>query len=282
MLIIEWIKWLYEKIIYEWFFERGAETTWTYPTYPGKFGGAWGYLHIFVLIFCALTIVGLFFIYKYSKNKEKTKKIILISLSSLIALFEILIRFLYLMKRYYFVHPGYSYMNVFWIMMPKPWCAISCWLAIACPIVNKKFFYNLTSISGLICTCIYFLHPGVGYNYVIFNDFYSLATHAILFTTSISLITLKFTEFKYKTIWKVAIGFALIYAYSFIEIFVFKFPEHGDPLYFMPNGDIQGIIKGIIPSFGYAHYLILYIFFVLTFINAFYLFSLIKKKKTNK
>ena len=255
-----------------WFFEQNIDNPWE--------GNQWGIFHILTLVFIALIAVGIWLLYKYSKNKEKYKKTVLITLASLIALLEVLIRIQYFTRLYYFKDPAVGHMDPFWIMMPKPWCAVACWLLIASPIVNKKFFYNFSCITAMLCSLVFFAYPGVGYNNVhnLFGNMYSIVTHALLLITSISLITLRFTEFKYENIWKVGVSFAATFIYGPIEIFIFKFEGHSDPMYFMPGGDIQADILGI----PYGLYIAIYILFIVIFINAFYGITLLITKKKNQ
>lgn len=219
--------------------------------------GQWGPLHILTMLLSIALIVAFYFIVKKAKNADKVRKIILYSLVSLIFVFEVASRVAY------FIYNDKSFL---WIMLPKPWCAISCWVLMISALVNKKWFYNFASLSALLCSFIYFCYPGVGFNnkYILFFNLYSIVTHALLLITSISLVTLKFTSFKYNEIWKVAICFAATFAYAFIEIFWLKLER--DPLYFMPGGDIQAGILNI----SYGLYLFLYIFLILAYINVFY------------
>ena len=255
-----------------WFFEQGIDNPWV--------GNQWGVFHILTLVGILLASVGIWLLYKYSKNQEKCRRVVLIVLASLITLFEILIRIQYFTRLYYFKDPAVAHMDAFWIMMPKPWCAVACWLLIASPIVNKKFFYNFSCITAMLCSLVFFAYPGVGYNneHILFGNIYSIITHALLLTTSISLITLKFTEFKYDNIWKVGVAFVATYIYGLIEIFVFKFEGHSDPMYFMPGGDIQVDILGI----PYGLYIVLYILLIVVFVNAFYVITLLAEKKKRK
>lgn len=226
-------------------------------------GGQWGILHIATLLTCAALIIGFYYITKYARNPERAKKVIVHSLVGAILFFEIMIRFVQSMKLYYFHQPGMEGITLIWIILPKPWCAISCWALIASVFVKKPFFYNFASLSALLCAVIFFIYPGVGYNneHLLFENWYSILTHALLLTTSITLMTLKFTEFKYKEFWKLAIGFILTFAYAFVEIFILHIQT--DPLYFMPNGDIQaGILR-----MNYGLYLFCYILLILIYIN---------------
>ena len=229
--------------------------------------GRWGLFHILTLVTCVTAIIGFYFIVKYAKNKDKARHIILFSLAGAIAFFEIMIRFVYFMKLYYFHHPEMNGTGTLWILIPKPWCAVACWLLVACAFVRKKFFYNFASLTAILCSVVYFAYPGTGYNnqYMLFENLYSIITHALLLTTSITLIVLKFTKFEYRDIWKVGISFALSYVYGLLEDYVLG--TYNDPMYFMPGGDIQTDILGI----SYGLYLFLYIITILVLVNAFYL-----------
>ena len=231
--------------------------------------GRWGPLHIATMIISIGLIIAFYFIVKRASNKEKTKKIIVYTLVALIAIFEILSRFVYFMKLFYFKSPDMNGTGLLWIIIPKPWCAISCWALIASVFVKKRFFYDYAALSALLCSVIFFSYPGVGFNnqYILFDNFYSICTHALLLITSITLITLKFTGFKYRDIWKCAIAFAATFLYGLLEIFVLK--TQSDPMYFMPNGDIQAGILHV----SYGLYLTLYIALLLIYTNAFYLVS---------
>lgn len=229
--------------------------------------GRWGPLHIATLVICVLCIVGFHFLVKRSANKEKTKACILYTMAGLIAFLEIMIRFVYFMKLYYFHHPSMNGTGTLWILLPKPWCAISCWLLVACVFVKKVYFYNFASLSALLCSVIFFSYPGVGYNnaYILFENMYSIVTHALLLTVSITLIVLKVTQFRYKHMGKLAICFAATYVYGLLQVFWLK--TQPDPMYFMPDGDIQADILGI----SYGLYLTLYIALILVYVNAFHI-----------
>ena len=86
-----------------------------------------------------------------------------------------------------------------------------------------------------------------------------------LFINLYTMMTLKFTEFRYGEFWKVFLAIALVMVYALIEIYILKI--HTDPMYFMPHGDIQEDILGI----DYGLYLAGYISVVLIYINVPYL-----------
>ena len=229
--------------------------------------GRWGLFHILTLVTCVLCILGFYFLSKRAADPEKTKRRIICTLAGMIAFFEVMIRFVHFMKLYYFHQPSMDGLNALWILIPKPWCAVSCWLLMACVFVKKAYFYNFASLSALLCSVIFFSYPGVGYNneIILFENLYSIVTHALLLTMSITLIVLKFTDFRYKHIGKLAIGFVLTFAYALVQIYWLK--TQTDPMYFMPGGDIQaGILK-----IGYGLYLTLYIALIVIYINAFHL-----------
>lgn len=235
---------------------------WIFSSYPNpSIDGQWGILHILVLIFCIATIVLASFLLR--NKSEKSRKIYLIFLASLILIFELTRRIVNFIKM---TNPTFN--SVMYALLPRPLCAISCWTLIISVIVNKKFFYNFASMISLLSSLIFFAYPGAGFNnvYILFENLYSIATHSLLLIMSISLITLKFTKFEYKSIWKEAIVYLIVLIYSFIEIYVLKIEP--DPMYFMPNNDVQEIF-----GIGYAPFLVIYVVFNIIYFNVFYLIN---------
>ena len=225
--------------------------------------GQWGALHIGTLLTCAALILIFAWLVKHTKDPDKTRKIIVYTLVGAIAFFEVMIRFVYSMKLYYFQQPEMAGLTWYWILLPKPWCAIACWSLIASIFVKKTFFYNFASLSALLCSVVFFVYPGVGYNneYLLFENWYSILTHALLLTTSLTMIVLKVTDFHYRDFWKTALCFLLTFAYGFVEIYLLKL--QADPMYFMPGGDIQANILRM----PYPLYLTLYILIFLVFVH---------------
>lgn len=226
-----------------------------------KIKGQWGPLHILTLVYAIAIILIIAFMVR--KKSDKARKIVLYILLSLILFFEITRRIINFIKM-----TDYSLNNILYHLLPRPWCAISCWMLIFSPLVNRKWYYNLTSFSSLTCALIFFAYPEAGFNnrYLEFENVYSIATHTLILITSISLITLKFTDFKYKGFWRELIGFGCIFVYAFVEIYILKIAD--DPLYFMPNNDVQ-VILGL----DYMMYLFVYILFFTVYINLFYLIN---------
>ena len=159
-------------------------------------------------------------------------------------------------------------------LLPRPWCAISCWCLILSAFIKKKFFYNYTAISGLLCAIVFFAYPTVGFNnkYILFENLYSIVTHSLLLTGCVSIMTLRLTDFDYRTCWKEALCLGVTVVYAFIEIFVLGIEK--DPLYFMPNGEIQEIV-----GMSYPLYLPLYIVFLAVWFGAYYFVTYLRQKK---
>lgn len=245
---------------------------WLYSQYPNpSINGEWGLLHIITLLLCVVTITIFSIVLK--NKSAKAKRILIWILAGIIVLFGISRRVVNLIKT-----DDYSTNNILRILLPRPGCAISCWLVVLAAVINKKFFYNFASIVGIICAVVFFAYPGAGFNnkYILFENLYSIITHSLFFVLAIFYITLGFTEFKYKNIWKDLICFAILGIYVILEICVLKI--EGDPFYFMPGNDVQEII-----GLAYKLYLPLYILFMMVYFNVFYLINdrknIFKKRK---
>ena len=242
---------------------------WLFSSYPNPgVNGQWGLLHILTLVACIGLIVAISLIFR--KKSDRSKKIILLTLVGLILIFELARRSINLIKT-----DDYGLNNILRILLPRPWCAISCWTLILAVIIRKKWLYNFASVTALLCALIFFAYPGVGFNnkYLLFENVYSIGTHALLLITSILLITLKFADFgDRKTILPVILYYIFTFGYAFLEIYVLKIEN--DPLYFMPGNDVQEIL-----GFEYPWFLVVYIVFIIAYTSAFYLLG---KKRKNK
>ena len=242
---------------------------WLFSTYPNpKVDGAWGALHIITMILCAAFIVASTLLLK--NKSERVKRTVLLSLAAVIFVLGVVRRIngLILMDEFLF--------NKFLrIMLPRPGCAISCWLVIIALIVNKRFFYNFASTVGILCATIFFAYPSAGFTneLILFENLYSILTHALFLVIAVCFITYKFTDFKYDSIWKEGICFGVMLLYVFLEIFVLKIDP--DPFYFMRDNEVQEIV-----GMGYGLYLPLYLVFNFVYVNAFYLIPRLKKSKS--
>lgn len=246
---------------------------WLYSSYPNPhIDGQYGLLHIITMfLIVASVILATIFL---KKKSEKTKRIFLLVITAVILFFEIARRIINFCKG-----ADFTVNSVLHILLPRPGCAISCWLVILAVIVNKKFFYNFASIISIICAVIFFAYPGVGFNneYILFENLYSIITHSLFFTVAICFITLKFTDFKYKGAWKELICLAVMIVYVWLESQILKIES--DPFYCLPGNDIQEIV-----SLAYGAFITIYLIFVAIYFNIFYLIGDRKNifKKRNK
>ncbi len=241
---------------------------WLFSSYDNpSINGQWGIGEIITVILCIAIIVTATLLLR--KRSDKSKYIYILIVVMLLLSFEIARRVINLCKT-----TDFSFNHILYILLPRPWCAISSFCIIASVFVKKKSFYAFACIEGLICALIFFAWPSVGFNnkYILFENLYSIATHSLILVSSISFITLGFAKFDYKKFWKSMIMLVCVIAYAFIEIYLLKI-EH-DPLYFMPDNDIMQIVG----LNSYAVFLIIYIAFIAFYFNLFYFIPYISTK----
>ena len=240
---------------------------WLYSVYPENsvIDGRWGALHIITVVICVLAIAS---IACFCKKSLKTRQNIILVLASLILVFELARRGINLSRGYFGIN------NLLVVLLPRPWCAISCWTVMLASVVKKKRLYNLATMCALINAIIFFAYPSVGFNHsvILFENLYSIATHALLLTSSISMMTLGLTDFSFnKGIIKEAIGLILMFIYAFVEIYLLKIEK--DPMYFMPENDVQAFL-----GVDYTAYLIIYVGFLIVYFALFYIVQKIINK----
>lgn len=244
--------------------------------------GAWKLPHIIVLLLTIGISVAIALLLR--KKSERTRYTTVFTISLLILFFEIARRLIN------FIKCGDGQMSpndFFFIVLPRPWCAISCWLLIASPFVNKKWFYNFTAMNALLCGIIFFSYPtAAGFNSDVwlFENYYSIFTHMLLLIGSISLMTLKMTDFKYveegggwkKSAIRELIALVCVFLYATVLV-VFNIEKN--PLYFMPTGDyvLAGskvhIANDVMDIVGVPSglFLVLYVIFLVFYFNLYYL-----------
>lgn len=243
-------------------------TDWLFSTYPNPAtDGAWGPLHIITLVLCIGFIVASSILLR--NKSERLKYYILFCLGVAIVVLGVVRRI-----NGFILANELTLNNVLRILLPRPGCAISCWLVVAALIVRKKFFYNFASIVGILCATIFFAYPSVGFcnEFILFENLYSILTHSFFLIISVCFITYKFTDFKYNSIWKEGICLAVMLIYVFLEIHLLKIDP--DPFYFMNDNEVQEIL-----GMGYDLYLPLYLLFNFIYINAYYFIPRMKKRK---
>ena len=234
---------------------------WITSSFPNpKIDGHWGWLHITTLVVCVGVVVALYFIFR--KKSDKAKRCVLFIFAGVLLLFEITRRVAYFVE----VGDALDLNGVLHALLPRPMCAMMSFMVILAPFINKKGFYTVTSIGGLLATGVFFLYPGVGFNnqYILFTNLYSICTHSIIFTASITFIVFKLAQFRYKEIWKSVVFLACCVIWALIQAYVLKIEY--DAMYFMPNGDIHEII-----GLPYPIFLLLYVLFVFVYVNIYYL-----------
>lgn len=239
---------------------------WLYSIYPADavINGQWGPLHIAVIAICLVLTV---LIAVLGAKSPRTRFPIIVTVASLILLFELTRRGINLSRGNCHTIRDYLY-----TLLPRPWCAISCWMMIFAPIIRKRFWYNACAMNALLCAIVFFVYPVVGFNhkYILFENLYSITTHALLLVSSLSLITLRFTDFSYRRKGNVLGAFAEwlclggIVAYCICEMYLLHLDP--DPLYILPGNDVQDVV-------GLSHtlYLIVYVIFLLFYFNVFYI-----------
>ena len=244
-----------------------------------KNDGQWGLLHIITLIICIGLIVGISLLFR--KKSDKTKRIILFVIAGILLFFELTRRVVNITNPLTF-----EKYNLLWVLLPRPGCAISVWLILLSPVINKKWFYNFASMVSILCSTIFFAYPGAGFTkgVILFENFYSIVTHSLMLVGAYLIVTLKIAKFNYKNIKWEAVSLGTLIIYSLLEMFVLKKNANGDPLeydpfYIMPNNEVQEVI-GIN---NYVLFFIMYVLFISLYLSAFYFFGREKKRKlTNK
>lgn len=248
---------------------------WIYSNYPPDsiIDGRYKLPHILTILFLVAAAVVLSFVFCHKSEKQRYVLIFIISM--LILFFEITRRIINLTR-----YDSYSLNEVIHILLPRPWCAISCWFMIFAPIVKKRFIYNFTACNGIVCALVFFAYPSVGFNHsvILFENLYSIATHTLLLLGSILYITLRFTKFEYyggslrkSAIWELG-TLIIVFVYAFVEIYLLKIEL--DPLYFLRDNDVQKFL-----GCSYPVYLLIYSSFLILYFNLFYLIDGYVRKK---
>ncbi|MEG1752086.1 MAG: YwaF family protein [Clostridia bacterium] len=240
---------------------------WLTSSYPNpSLNGRWGLLHILTLLLCIAIIV--IFAFAFKKN-NKAKKIIVWIMVGILLCFEITRRVINFTKT-----TEFTFFNILHNLLPRPMCAMMCWAIILCPIINKTSFYNFTSFGSILASGAFFAYPGVGFNnqFILFENLYSIVTHSIILITSISLITFKFTNFKFKTMWKSILLYGGCVVWSLLECYVLKIEP--DAMYFSSSNDVYKLL-----GIPYWLYLISYILLTCLYISIFYIIGDNKKNQ---
>ena len=234
-------------------------TEWLFSTYPNpKVEGAWGPLHIAVLLLCIGFIVLTSLLFR--RKSERVRYGVLLALASAIVLLGVVRRI-----NGFILADELTLQKALRILLPRPGCAISCWLVSIALIVRRRFFYNFSAIVGILCATIFFAYPSVGFTneLILFENLYSIVTHAFFLIISVCFITYGFTEFRLDGIYREGICLAVMLVYAFLEVYLLKIDP--DPFYFLQDSEVQEIL-----GISYGLYLPLYLVFISVYIGAFY------------
>jgi len=234
---------------------------WLFSNYPNPdVNGVWGWRHIVTFIVCIAVIIALTFIFK--DKSKKSKEILLACLTSIILVFGIIRRVVRLIE----AGGNLTFHQFLGIMLPRPWCAIACWMIVIAMLFRKQFLYNIASMYALVGAGAFFALPGVGFNneYMLFENIYSIVTHCCSLVIPILMITLNFTKFEYRSIWKEGIVLASIFIYAIFEMLVLQISS--DPMYFANGNDIQEVL-----GLPFYIYLPFYILALAVYFNVFYI-----------
>ena len=204
------------------------------------------------------------------KKDDKTKRTVLFVIAGILLFFEITRRIINMTNPVTFTK-----YNILWVLLPRPGCAISVWLIILSPFINKKWFYNFASMISILCSVIFFAYPGAGFlnEYILFENLYSIVTHSLFFVGAFLILTLNLASFNYKNVKNELISLGGLIVYCFLEMAVLTKNANGDPLeadpfYMMPNNEVQEIV-----GLDYPVFLILYILFIAAYLSAYYFFN---------
>ena len=252
---------------------------WIFSIHPANddYSGQWKFPHIFTLCLCIAIIFALTFLFR--KKEERSRQTVVRILAACILFFELARRIINLING-----DAVDLHTTLYLLLPRPWCAISCWLLIIAAACNKKTFWNFGAINALLCSVIFFAYPSAGFNHkhILFENLYSIATHALLLITSICILTLNVGDFRYKRetfkdgFLKEIIMLVVVFAYGVVELLL---DLSTDPLYFMP---IEGNEVKTILGLGSVEYVIVYTLFLCVWINAFYVIPILWNKYIRK
>ena len=125
---------------------------WIFSNHPANDGynGQWQFPHILTLCLCIAIILALTFIFR--KKDQNTRNNVLRIVALCVLFFELARRIINIIKGNIVDFDSFLY-----VLLPRPWCAISCWLLILAGIFNKKTFWNFASINALLCAVIFFV-----------------------------------------------------------------------------------------------------------------------------
>ncbi|MBQ3133120.1 MAG: hypothetical protein IJC17_02455 [Clostridia bacterium] len=235
---------------------------WIFSVYPenSAINGRWGALHIATLALCILIIAALSV---FRRKGFKVRQNVILVLASCILFLEIARRVINLLRGEAAGLNDYLY-----LLLPRPWCAISCWFMIVAAFTKRRVICSFAAANGLLCALVFFAYPAVGFNdrYILFENVYSIATHSLLFISSITMMILEITDYRIeRAVVLPQIGMlGGVFVYAFAEIYLLQIES--DPLYFMPGNDVQEVL-----GVNHPLYLVIYVVFLAFYFSLFYI-----------
>ena len=225
-----------------------------------------GARHIIMLVVAISLAIILSIVFR--KKSNKTKNILMTILVSVLLFFEIASRVVNLI-----IETDYSWQNIFKIILPLHICSVAVVLIIIGFFSKNKTLINFSTIIGILATVAFLLYPAVGINktYISFTCLYSITSHVTGFVVSILLINLGYAKFEFKDIWKVFLGFAIMFSWGALVDFAI-----------LPGSDYMYLRNDPLELNLNFPYHIIYVIILAVYITAFYLVSWIIQRCKNK
>ena len=224
-----------------------------------------GTRHILMLAIAILSAIIISIV--FYKKSEKSKRIVLTILISVLLFFEITSRAVNLI-----IAKEYTFENIFKIILPLHICSVAVCTIIISWFTKQKELINFSAIAGLLATIAFLLFPAVGINktYISFTCLYSIVSHVTGFLVSILLMTLGFAKFYFKDMWKTYLCFALMFLWGAVVDFLI-----------LPGADYMYLRNDPLELNLSFPYHILYLGIILFYITTFYaIYYFILRQKT--
>ena len=171
----------------------------------------YNFRHICVLIITVVLCVLLTLI--FYKKSQKTKQKLFYVFGWIFLTLEVLSRIVNLLTE-----ENFTFLKVLEILLPMHICSVMVWVFIIAIFSKNKTLINFSVIGGIIATIAFLLYPAVGLNrkFMSFTCLYSTISHMLGFVCCILLMTLRFSKFKIKEIYKIFICFAVMFLWGAI------------------------------------------------------------------
>lgn len=196
-----------------------------------------GTRHIIVLV--TVAVLTILFSLLFYKKSEKARRIVVVTLVSILLMFEIVSRVVNLC-----IETDYSWQNILKILLPMHICSVMVWIFIIAIFSKSKALLDFSAVGGFLATISFLLFPAVGLNrtYMSFTCIYSTVSHMIGFMCSILVIVYGFAKLEFKNIWKTYLCFTVMFCWGALLDFVI-FP--GSDYMYLRNNPVDFDFWGI-------------------------------------